>query len=112
MAITPGQAAKISEEEESVIREVELAIEDRLRRDYQGHGAVSISEPLERLTDRVRREVLNRFRAAGWSIEKKHYDGDQRDIRERSYDSWEFSAAAPSDPGYTTRYDPSPSWRD
>lgn len=92
MAITPEDAGRISQEETQSIRDAETAIDKALKASYQGTGSVEISTPIESLTERCRREVLARYRSAGWDIKKKRYEADQRDPRERSYDTWVFTA--------------------
>ena len=92
MAITPEDAGRITQEEVSSIKEAEKKIDAVLQARYQGSGSVRITDPIASLTERCRRELLARFRKAGWSVEKKHESGDFRDPRERSYDYWVFKA--------------------
>jgi hypothetical protein len=98
--ITPEEAGKITQDETQSIRDAEAAIDKALKASYQGTGSVEISTPIEKLTERCRREVLSRYRTAGWDIREKRYEADQRDPRERSYTAYVFSAGVRSGSAY------------
>lgn len=107
MAITPGQAGKITEAEIATVERMEAAIDGLLKDGNQGSGAVRITAGLSGLSKRCRQEVLRRFRAAGWAIKKERTSGDIRDPRDRPSDYWMFRAGAdlPSTAPYQTDYD-------
>lgn len=93
MAITPEKAGQVTQEELQSVDKAEKVVDGLLRVRFQGSGSVQIAEHICNLSERCRKELLRRFRAAGWQIEKKHESGDQRDSRERSYDYWVFKPA-------------------
>lgn len=101
MAITPEEAGRVSQDESKTIQETVRIVDELLRSRYQGTGTVEICGPLERLSERCLRQVLSRYRSAGWDIKTKRYEADQRDPRERSYTAWVFSAGVrPSGPAW------------
>lgn len=115
MAITPHEAGKISQSDVRSVDEAEKAIDIKLKTTYQGSGHVRITEPISKLSDRCRKELLRRFRASGWGVTKKHEAGCS-DPREYSsgYDYWIFKAEKPINTSFGDQIsNPAPPpWRD
>lgn len=92
MAITPEEAGRVSKSETKAIEDAEREVDEHLKARYQGTGSIEIISPLDKLTDRCRRDVIARYRRAGWDIRTKTYEADPRDPREVPYDAWIFTA--------------------
>jgi len=93
MAITPEQAGKVTREEIEAVNKAEQELDALLQKSFKGKTSRRITDPISKLSGRCRDELLRRYAAVGWSIEKKHESADQRDPRDRSYDYWVFKQA-------------------
>lgn len=69
MAITPTEAAKLTEAELAIVDSEESYIDGQLRspKDYLGRR---IATPRTQ-SHRIREELLRRYRAVGWRVETK-----------------------------------------
>lgn len=79
MAITPSDACAFSPDLEAEVKGIEAEIDKMLRAEARHHCyTVSITVAAKAMGSchMVREEVARRFRAAGWSVERKD---DQRD---------------------------------
>lgn len=69
MAITPGEAAKLTDAELTLVMRMETKIDNILRDNYTGAEGQVINISIEtRLAPRAMIELEKRFREAGWYV--------------------------------------------
>ena len=116
MAISPQKAGQVTQKETQAIDGAEKEIDKILRNQFQRSGSVKITKPISSLSTRGRKELLRRFRAAGWSITEGYFEGTDHGTIRRSdaHAYWTFkeSPARSSSLGYQIENSAPPPWRD
>lgn len=91
MAITPLEAAQIRDEELAQADALEKEYDAQIREQYAAGRKVYVGLS-GKVSERVRKEVMRRYAAAGWIVE---YHCDQRDGA-----SLTFTPSSPAPGGY------------
>lgn len=100
MAITPQEAARITQKETEALKRAEQELDGLLKQRYRGRP-VRIDVTVNRLTERCRDELIRRYRAAGWDVERKSGPSDPRELSGAPY--WLFKASAPINVGFASQ---------
>lgn len=66
MALSPSVATELTAFDETVVRDMEVAIDDKIQRDWTGTQAVVYNFGNSRPTRKQAVELVKRYRAAGW----------------------------------------------
>ena len=69
MALTPEEALKFTEEEEKLIKELEIDIDKRIKETFPDYAGKAIYGLQRNISLRFLKEIKRRYEEAGWIIE-------------------------------------------
>lgn len=93
MVVSPDDASKLSQEEIESITKAELDLDATLLKEFRKFKTIKVREPISSLSVRAQKELLRRYRKAGWYIQEGYFSGTDDGLLRCSdaYSYWNFS---------------------